>query len=206
MCINLCNKHIVLHRCNYYAHWPSIFFHLSGSWWQKQQSGQGHPGFPLPGHFREASKVFPSWVTQGCCGSSQEHLPRQASRGHPIQMPFSGALSLVGASAWPRWLELGWWIQQRLKSIPYFRCPPPGSVSATTMAWMKVENTIHSDISQPPSGSGQNSPGAGSWRPPRQRVLADAPNRPTQYHRVCQILSASSPASGLHSGDQWPPV
>ena len=69
-----------------------------------QLSEQGHPEFPLGGHFlqlfREDPKAFPGQpsdiVTPACPGSfsgsppggaCQEHLLRDASRGHPIQMP-----------------------------------------------------------------------------------------------------------------------
>ena len=65
---------------------------------------QGHPDFPLPGHFlqlfRGDPKAFPGQlsnkVTPACPGSSsgsphggtcQEHLLREASQGHPKQMP-----------------------------------------------------------------------------------------------------------------------
>ena len=74
---------------------PSIFFHFI--WGQD---------IPLPRHFlqlfREDPKAFPGQpsdiVTPACPGSSsgsppggacQEHLPRKASRGHPIQMLLS---------------------------------------------------------------------------------------------------------------------
>ena len=77
---------------------------LSGTGSREQLSEQGHSDFPLPGHFlqlfREDPKAFPGQprdiVTPACPRSSsgslpggtcQEHLPREASRGHLIQMP-----------------------------------------------------------------------------------------------------------------------
>ena len=83
---------------------PSIFFRLSRARSRGQLPEQGHPDLPLPGHFlqhfREDPKAFPgqpsNTVTPACPGSSsgsppsgtcQEHLLREASRGHPKQMP-----------------------------------------------------------------------------------------------------------------------
>ena len=80
---------------------PSIFVCLSGAGSRGQLPEQGHPDFPLPGHFlqlfQEDPKAFPGQlgdiVTPACPGSSsgsppsgicQEHLLRKASRGHPI--------------------------------------------------------------------------------------------------------------------------
>ena len=76
---------------------PSIFFRLSGAGSQGQLPEQGHPDFPLPGHFlqlfREDPKAFPGQlsdiVTPACPGYSlgsppsgtcQEHLPREAKK------------------------------------------------------------------------------------------------------------------------------
>ena len=83
---------------------PSIFVRLSGAGSWGQLPEQGHSDFSLPGHFlqlfREDPKAFQGQlsnsVTPACPGSSsvsppggtcQEHLPREASRGHPKQMP-----------------------------------------------------------------------------------------------------------------------
>ncbi|KAM8748088.1 uncharacterized protein AB9X84_015870 isoform 2-T4 [Acanthopagrus schlegelii] len=94
--LNMPNKEISIH--------PSILIRLSKPGSRGQLPEQGHPDFPLPGHFlqlfREDPKAFPDQlgdiVTPACPGSSsgsppggtcQEHLPREASRGHPKQMP-----------------------------------------------------------------------------------------------------------------------
>ncbi|KAK3529226.1 hypothetical protein QTP70_021926 [Hemibagrus guttatus] len=75
----------------------------AGSW--GQQSKQGCPDFPLPGHFlqlfRRDPEAFPgqprdslssvSWVFPGV--SSRWVIPRETSRRHPKQMPESPQLS-----------------------------------------------------------------------------------------------------------------
>ena len=75
---------------------PSIFVRLSGAGLWGQLPEQGHPDFPMPGHFLqlfwEDPKAFPDQlrdtVTPVCPGSSsgsppggtcQEHLPREES-------------------------------------------------------------------------------------------------------------------------------
>lgn len=116
-----------------------------------------HPSsstFPVPGHRSSSldgdTQASLSPDTSGRiprCFPAESHghsrvswvFPRQASRGHPIQMPFSEALSLVGASAWPRWLDLEWWIQQRLKSTPSLaRQRPLLPVSTNQVQWLPL--------------------------------------------------------------------
>ena len=82
---------------------PSIFFRLSRAGSRGQLPEQGHPDFPLPRHFIQLFWEYPkafagqlsNTVTPVCPGSSsgsppggtcQEHLPREASRGHLKQM------------------------------------------------------------------------------------------------------------------------
>ncbi|CAG5932572.1 unnamed protein product [Menidia menidia] len=83
---------------------PSILLRLSGVGSRGQQPEQGNPDFPLPGHFgqllRGDPEAFPgqpghivppagpgssSGPSPG--GTSPEHLPREATRRHPEQMP-----------------------------------------------------------------------------------------------------------------------
>ena len=72
---------------------PSIFVRLSRAGSQGQLPEQGHPDFPLPGHF---PGQLGDIVTPACPGSSsgsppsgtcQAQLPREASRGYLKQMP-----------------------------------------------------------------------------------------------------------------------
>ncbi len=83
---------------------PSIVFRLSGAGSRGQQSKQRWPDFPLPRHFllllRGNTEAFPGQsgdiIPAACPGSSPEsppsgtcpeHLPGEASRRHPEQMP-----------------------------------------------------------------------------------------------------------------------
>ncbi len=83
---------------------PSIFFRLSGAGSRGQQSKQRCPDFPLHRHFlqlfrgdTEAFRGQPGDIVSPACprsspgpppgGTRPEHLPRKASRRHPVQMP-----------------------------------------------------------------------------------------------------------------------
>ena len=101
--ICMCEHHQILET------WIQISIHpsssvLSGAGSRGQLSEQALPDFPIPGHFlqlfREDPKAFPGQpsdiVTLACPGSSswsppgrtcQEHLLREASRGHLKQIP-----------------------------------------------------------------------------------------------------------------------
>ena len=118
---------------------PSIFFRLSRAGSRGQLPEPGHPDFPLPRHFIQLFWEYPkafagqlsNTVTPVCPGSSsgsppggtcQEHLPREASRGHLKQMPEPPQLA-------PRDVE-----EQRLysKLLPGDRAPHPISKGAPT--------------------------------------------------------------------------
>ncbi|XDV11088.1 hypothetical protein PO909_000118 [Leuciscus waleckii] len=81
-----------------------MFVHLSGAGSRGQQSKQGCPDLPLPGHFlqlfRGDTKAFPGqpgyivppacpWSSSGPppVGTCPEHLPGKATRRHQEQMP-----------------------------------------------------------------------------------------------------------------------
>ena len=99
-----------------------FFFFLSRAGSQGQLPQQGHPDFPLPGHFlqlfRENPKAFPGQlsdiVTLACPGSSSGSLPsgtcqedflREASWGHPKQMPEPPHLAPLDGVRWGRGAE-----------------------------------------------------------------------------------------------------
>ncbi len=138
---------------------PSIFFCSSGAGSRGQQPEQGRPDFPLPRHllqlFQEDPKAFPGQpsdvVTPACPGSSPgsppggtclEYPPREAYKGHLIQMPEPPQLAPLDVE------------EQRLYSelLPGDRAPHPISKGARchpTEEKMYIFITIHIPLFAP---------------------------------------------------------
>ena len=151
---------------------PSIFFCSYGAWLQGQLSEQGHPDFPLPGHFlqlfREDPKAFPGQpndiVTPACPGSSSGSPPDGACQEHLLRASVS--VPSDTDAPWPPQLAPLDVEEQRLFSEPLLgdRAPHPISKGA---AHHLVEETHFGGLS----------PGCYSFSPdPKSMTIGEGRN------------------------------